>query len=65
MLRYVIRLVALLTIFSSCETDFDLTGDYQERALIYGLIDPLDNGNGHLFRIQKAFLGVSDGLVSA
>jgi len=65
MLRYVIGLVALLTIFSSCETDFDLTGDYQERALIYGLIDPLDNGNGHLFRIQKAFLGQESAFVMA
>ena len=68
MLRYVIGLVALLTIFSSCSTDLNLTGDYKEQAIVYGLLDPNDNpdkndnpsdvfGNGHFFRIQKGFLG--------
>lgn len=65
MLRYVTGLVALLIIFSSCETELDLTGQYQERALIYGLIDPSDNGDGHLFRIQKAFLGEESAFVMA
>ncbi|MBL4586820.1 MAG: hypothetical protein JKX84_07180 [Flavobacteriales bacterium] len=61
MLRYALGLVALATTFSSCKTDFDLTGPYSERALVYALLDPLNNpsegGDGHLFRIQKAFLG--------
>jgi len=69
MLRYAIGLVALLTIFSSCETDFKLTGDYQEKALVYGLLDPSDNpnigGEGHLIRIQKAFLGEESAFVMA
>lgn len=69
MLRYAIGLVALATVFSSCESDFNLTGDYQERALIYGLLDPNDNpnqgGNGHVFRIQKAFLGEESAFLMA
>lgn len=69
MLRYTICLVALLTIFSSCETDFNLTGEYQEKALVYGLLDPNDNinqgGVGHLFRIQKAFLGEESAFIMA
>lgn len=69
MLRYAIGLVALLTVFSSCDSDFSLTGDYQEKALIYGLLDPNDNpnagGNGHVFRIQKAFLGEESAFLMA
>jgi len=69
MLRYAIGLVALLTIFSSCESDFKLTGDYKETPLIYGLLNPNDNpnvgGEGHVFRIQKAFLGEESAFVMA
>mgnify|MGYP003662384600 CR=1 FL=1 len=69
MLRYALGLVALLTIFSSCSTEFNLTGEYQEKALVYGLLDPSDNpntgGDGHLFRIQKAFLGEESAFVMA
>lgn len=76
MLRYAIGLVAVLTIFSSCTSDFSLTGDYVERALVYGLLDPNDNpnaslnpngvqGSGHLIRIQKAFLGEESAFIMA
>lgn len=69
MLRYAIGLVALLTIFSSCNSDFNLTGEYQEKAIIYGLLNPQDNpsagGEGHLFRIQKVFLGEESAFVMA
>lgn len=50
-----------ITILNGCSTDFDLVGQYQDRAVVYGLLDPNDNpsngGNGHLFRVQKMFLG--------
>lgn len=69
MLRYVIGLVAVLAVFSSCDSSFKLTGDYEEKALIYGLLNPNDNpnvgGDGHLFRIQKAFLGEESAFVMA
>ena len=61
MLRYAIGLVALLTVFSSCKTDIDLIGDFEEKAIVYGLLDPLNNpsngGDGHLIRIQRGFTG--------
>lgn len=45
----------------SCDNDINLTGKYEERAVVYGLMDPANNpsngGPGHLFRIQKMFLG--------
>lgn len=48
-------------LLNSCSTEFDLVGEYQDRAVVYGLLDPNDNpangGDGHLFRIQKTFLG--------
>jgi hypothetical protein len=69
MLRYFIGLVAIVTIFSSCSTDLDLTGNYTEKAVIYGLLDPKDNpnvgGEGHFFRIQKAFLGEESAFIMA
>ncbi len=49
------------TLLNGCSTEFDLVGEYQDRAVVYSLIDPTDNpsagGNGHLFRVQKMFLG--------
>ena len=65
MLRYAIGLVAVLTIFSSCDSEFSLTGDYVERPLIYGLLDPSMVGEGQLFRIQKAFLGEESAFIMA
>lgn len=77
MLRYAIGLVAVLTIFSSCTTELSLTGDYVERPLVYGLLDPNNNpnsrpyyeidepGDGHFFRIQKAFLGEESAFIMA
>lgn len=63
MLRYAIALVALLTFFSSCSTDFDLTGAYKEVPLVYGLLDP--DESIQYFRIQKAFLGKESAFVMA
>ena len=69
MLRYVIGLVAVLTTFSSCTTDLNLTGDYVEKAVVFGLLDVNNNpnvgGDGHLFRIQKAFLGEESAFIMA
>ncbi len=45
----------VLLIFSSCETDFDVTADYKEIAIVYGLLS--QNDTVHYLRINKAFLG--------
>lgn len=61
MLRSVVLFIVASLLFHSCSTEFDLTGQYIDKAVVYGLIDPLDNPNnggpGHFFRIQKMFLG--------
>ena len=63
MLRYAVGLVALLTVFSSCEPKVNLIGEYEEKPLIYGLLDPSESV--HLFRIQKAFLGEESAFIMA
>ncbi len=63
MVRYAIGLVALLTVFSSCDPKVNLTGQYIEKPLIYGLINPKESVQ--LFRIQKAFLGEESAFVMA
>lgn len=44
----------------SCETDFDLTSDYKEITVVYGLIS--QNDSVHYLRINKAFLGDGNAL---
>lgn len=63
MLRFVGAIVALIITFSGCESDFELTGQYEETPLIYGIIDPSESVQ--LFRIQKAFLGEESAFVMA
>ena len=63
MLKKTLQTAALAAIaaVSGCATDVDLTGEYAETAVVYGLLDesnnPANGGSGHLIRIQKAFLG--------
>lgn len=49
--------------FFACSTDFDLTSDWKEIPVVYGLIDQSEDVQ--YFRINKAFLGDQDALVSA
>lgn len=47
-------LTGLLAFFSSCETDFVTTADYQDITVIYGLIDSRDSVQN--IKINRAFL---------
>mgnify|MGYP000872841965 CR=1 FL=1 len=63
-----LRLFLLLTLtlplfFSACETDFDITADYQDITVVYGLIS--QNDSVHHLKINKAFLGKGNALVFA
>jgi hypothetical protein len=42
-------------VFTSCKTDFDVTGDYQVTPIVFGLLD--QNEEYHYIRINKTFLG--------
>lgn len=47
-------IIAAAAGFSSCTTDFDLTADYKEVLVMWGLLS--QNDTTHYIRIQKAFL---------
>jgi len=44
-----------LIIFTSCEKDFSLNGDYKRTPIIFGLLDQADSV--HMIRITRTFLG--------
>lgn len=60
MKRLFLILVVLITsfsaiLFNSCETDIDLTADWKDITVVYGILNQKDSV--HYFRINKAFLG--------
>lgn len=51
-----IKLFAIITFFLiACETDFDVTREWQDNTVIYGILDKKDSI--HEFKITKTFLG--------
>ncbi|MFT5054811.1 MAG: hypothetical protein ACI9FU_000799 [Granulosicoccus sp.] len=62
-------LIAAFIGFQGCSTDFEVTGDYTEFSVVYGLLDvnnnPSNGGTGHNIRVQKAFLGEIDAAIMA
>lgn len=56
-------LIAIMFLFSSCETDFKTTADYKEIPVIYGFLNPYDSVN--YLKINKAFIGEGNALLMA
>jgi hypothetical protein len=52
---YLLPLLSLFLILSSCEEDFDITAPYKNITIAYGLLDVNDDTT--FLRINKAFLG--------
>jgi hypothetical protein len=50
----------LLTLLNSCNDKIDLIGDFQETAVVYGLLDQSDSI--HYMRINRAFIGPGNSL---
>jgi hypothetical protein len=48
-------IIAVSLLLSACSTDFDVTGDYKETLVIYGLLDQA--ADTQYVKINKAFLG--------
>ena len=44
-----------LTVFSSCDTNVDLTAPYASTSVVFGLLDPL--ADTQFVKITKTFLG--------
>ena len=64
-----LAIIAAFIGFQGCSTDFEVTGDYKELSIVYGLLDfnnnPSNGGDGHFVRIQKSFLGEIDAALMA
>jgi len=54
--KFILIVFATITLFfcSSCESDFQLTSEWKEFTIVYGLLD--QNEKDNFVRIQKAFL---------
>lgn len=48
-------LIASATLLTSCETDFDVTAEWEDVTIVYGLLN--QNDSIHEVKINKAFLG--------
>jgi hypothetical protein len=56
-------LIFICVFFSGCSTDLDVTGDYHETMVVYGLLDP--GQPKQYIKVNKAFLGKGDALLFA
>lgn len=63
MKKIILLLSPIFILLSSCETDFDVSGDWKEIPVVYGILDK--NEATHYIRINKAFLGDEDAFVMA
>ena len=52
-------------ILTSCETDFDVNGEWEEVTVVYCLLDAGDEIKTQQIKISKAFLGKMDALQMA
>ena len=53
----------IVTLFSACETEFNVNADWEEVTVVYGLLD--QSQDKQYIRINKAFLGDEDAYVMA
>lgn len=65
MLKKLITVVFLfaLTLFYSCKNDIDITSDYKDITIVYGLLN--QNDSAQYIKIYKAFLGDEDAFIMA
>lgn len=54
MTRWIVHICMAFTLTTGCRQDFDITTDYVETPVVYGLLDASDSI--HYVRIQRAFL---------
>lgn len=58
-----LSIVGVSFVWSSCETDFSLNGDYEITPVVFGLLD--HTKSTHIIKITKAYMGDGDNLVYA
>lgn len=52
--RSIVLLAIVATLFSACDNDLNLTTDWQDIPVVYGIVAL--NDTAHYFRVEKAFL---------
>lgn len=63
-LKYIaLALILGVTALFSCNNELDITDDWKEVAVVYGLLNPADTM--HYVKINKAFLGDEDAYIMA
>lgn len=53
-------LISFVVVFSACNDDIDLNGNFRETPVIYGIIDQADSV--HLLKITRAYIGPGNSL---
>jgi hypothetical protein len=61
--HYSLLVIICCILFSACSTDLDVTGDYKETMIVYGLLDQTQPKQ--YIRVNKAFLGKGNALIFA
>ncbi len=56
-------IIFFVILLSSCQTDFNISGDFEEVALVHFLLDPSDEY--HFLKLNKTFLGEGNANVFA
>lgn len=60
-MKYIsIYLIVLVSFLTSCNEEVNLTGDFKETAVVYGLLDHADSI--HFIKITRAFIGPGNAL---
>ena len=63
MKKYIFLFILVISLFSACETEFNVNADWKEVIVVYGLLD--QSQDKQYIRINKAFLGNEDAFVMA
>lgn len=59
----IVTLSFILVLFPACETDFDVTAEWEDVTVVYGLLS--QNDTTHYIKVSKAFLGEGNALQMA
>lgn len=62
-MRYCLFVLAFVGLLTSCDNDLDLTAEYKDITIIYGMLNSKEDTQ--FIRIQKAFLGDGNALLYA
>lgn len=58
--KFILFNLLIISLLSSCETDFDINAPWKDITVVYGLLN--QNDTIHFVRIQKAYLGEGNAL---